>query len=931
MKKLTFIIGILFFFTSLSFLYSQNDELPVDKSVITGKLQNGLKYYIQKNQKPEKRAELYLIVKAGSVLENDNQAGLAHFVEHMAFNGTKNFKKNELVNFLESIGIKFGPELNAYTSFDQTVYMLTVPTDSIDILKKGFLVLGDWASNLSFDTTEINKERGVIIEEWRSGRGANMRMLNKQFPVLFKGSKYAERLPIGKKEIIESFDYQTLIDFYKDWYRPNLMAVAAVGDFDVNYIENYIKEYFGKITNPEPTRTKENFDIPNHDETLFAIASDKEATYSMVSLYYKSKPPITKTINDFKNDLIHQLFYAMLNDRLTELTNEADPPFNFAFSGSSKFVSNSDINFLIAAVKDGGIDTGLEALLTEAERVKQFGFTATELERQKTNQLRTIEKKRDEKDKTESKEFIQEILNNYLFGDPLIDIDNSYKLYNQLIPQITLEEVNKVASELLQSKNRVVMVNVPEKEGVKIPTEMELADVINKIANKKIDAFVDKVQTSPLVSTIPAGEPIVETTEIKEMGITEWLLANGVIVIVKPTDFKNDEIVFSAFSPGGSSLVSDKIFLSANNAAQIVSESGVGNFTKSELDKYLSGKIVSVNPYIDYYDEGLQGSASPKDLETLLQLIYSYFTQPRIDSISFLSYKSKMQSWLKNLSNEPLVAFRDTLNNTLANYHFRNRPLTDSLLNEINLTNAINIYKDRFGDASDFTFVFVGNIDLKTFKPLVEIYLGGLPSLSRNEKPVDLNYKNIKGEINKKVYKGIEQKSTVAIAYAGDMNWNRKNEYILETLTDVLDIKLRESVREDKSGTYGVSVSGQIYRFPNSHYTVTIRFGCAPDRVEELVSTVNQVLDSIKTYGPDNVVMSKVKEIQRKQRELRLKENSFWKEIISNYVQYNENPEEILTYNNWVNEVTANDIKKAANEYLNEDVVKVVLYPENKK
>lgn len=931
MKRLSFFMSILLLFINSLFLYSQNEELPFDKNVSIGKLQNGLKYYIQKNQKPEHRAELYLIVKAGSVLENDNQTGLAHFAEHMAFNGTKNFKKNELVNFLESIGIKFGPELNAYTSFDQTVYMLTVPTDSVNILKNGLLVLGDWAHNLSFDTTEINKERGVIIEEWRLGRGANMRMLDKQFPILFKGSKYAERLPIGKKEIIESFDYQTLIDFYKDWYRPDLMAVAAVGDFDVNEIENYIKEYFGKITNPAPSRQKENFDIPNHDETLFAIASDKEAVYSMISLYYKSKPMVIKTVNEFKNELIRQMFYAMLNDRLTELTTEADPPFNFAFSGSSKFVSNSDINFLIAVVKEGGIDAGLEALLTEAERVKQFGFTATELERQKTNQLRMIEKKRDEKDKTESKEFMQEILNSYLFDEPLIDVDNLFKLYNQLIPQITLEEVNKVTSELLQPKNRVVMVNMPEKEGVKIPTEMELANVINNVSNKKITAFEDKVQSSPLVSTIPTGEPIVETTEIKDLGITEWQLANGVTVIVKPTNFKNDEIVFSAFSPGGSSLVSDKDFLSANNAAQLVSESGVGNFTKPQLDKYLSGKIVSVIPFIDYYDEGLQGSASPKDVETLLQLIYSYFTQPKIDSTSFLSYKSKTQSWLKNLSNEPLVAFRDTLNTTLANYHFRSRPLNDSLLDEINMTDAINIYKDRFGDAGDFTFVFVGNIDLKTFKPLVEIYLGGLPSISRNEKPVDLHYKNIKGEINKEVYKGIEQKSTVAIAYAGDMPWNRKNEYTLETLTDVLDIKLRESVREDKSGTYGVSVGSQIYRFPNSHYTVTIRFGCAPDRVNELISTVNQVLDSIKTYGPDNIVMNKVKEIQKKQRELRLQENSFWKGIISNYVQYNDNPEEILNYNKWVNEVTADDIKKAANEYLNGNVVKVVLYPENKK
>ncbi|MDP2362846.1 MAG: insulinase family protein, partial [Ignavibacteria bacterium] len=787
MKKLAVLLSVLIFFVSVSYLNAQNKELPIDKDVTIGELENGMKYYIRQNKKPEKRAELYLIVNAGSVLENNDQLGLAHFVEHMAFNGTKNFKKNELINYLESIGIKFGPELNAYTSFDRTVYMLTVPTDSTEILAKGFLVLEDWAHNLAFDPTEIDKERGVIIEEWRLGRGAQMRMLDKQLPILFKDSKYAERLPIGNKETLESFNHKTLIDFYKDWYRPDLMAIAAVGDFDIAEIKNYIKKHFENISFPEQIRQKEYFPIPKHDETYFAIASDKEAIYSIISVYYKRNPEVVKSIDDYKNELKHQFFYAMLNDRLTELTTMADPPFNYGYAGSSKFVKSADVSFLVGIVKEGGIEKGFEAMLTEAERVKQHGFTPTELERQKVNQLRIIEKRRDEKDKTESRELMQVFVNNYLNDEPIIGIDNIYELYNQLIPQITLEDVNKISAELLKPENRVVMINTPEKEGVKIPTENELAKVIEKVSNEKIEAYVDKVQVLPLVGVVPNPSPVVETKEIKELGLTEWTLANGVMVIIKPTDFQNDEIVFSAFSPGGSSLVSDEDFLSAKNAASLIYESGLGSFSKTELDKHLTGKIVSVSPYIGFYDEGLNGSTSPKDLETFFQLIYGYFTEPKIDSTSFLSYKSKIMVWLTNMGNEPAVAFRDTLDVTLANYHFRNRPLTVKMLDEIDLNKSISIYKNRFADAGDFTFVFTGNIDLSVLKPLVETYLGGLPSLSRNEKPIDLKYSNIKGEISKEVFKGIEQKSSVAIAYAGDMDWNRKNEYILESLMDIIN------------------------------------------------------------------------------------------------------------------------------------------------
>ena len=930
MKKITLLIISYLILLTLT-VFPQNQPLPVDKDVITGTLKNGLKYYIQKNQKPEKRAELRLYVNAGSVLENEDQRGLAHFVEHMAFNGTKHFKKNELVDYLEKLGIKFGPELNAHTGFDQTVYMLTVPTDSSDILATGFLVLEDWAHNLTFDTTEINKERGVVLEELRLNRGADMRMLDEQLPILFKGSRYAERLPIGKKEIIESASYDTIKQFYKDWYRPDLMAVAAVGDFDPKVIEGYIKEHFSKLKNPENERPRTVFDIPKHKETYFAIASDKEARFSTVSLYYNQEPKVVKDLSDYKNQLVHNLFYGILNDRLNELTTSANPPFTYAYAGDSRFAKSADISFLAAMVKEGGIDTGFEALLREAERIKLYGITPTELERQKTNLLRRAEQNLTEKNKTESSQIISNFESNFLYDEPIISIEDQYKLAQELVPQITLDDVNRVSSELLQHENRVVLVNSPEKENLKVPTDEELSAIITKVGTENISPYEDKVASKPLVETEPTPSPVVSTKTFADLGFIEWKLKNGVKVYLKPTDFKNDEIVFSAFSPGGSSLVKDKNFLSAQNATALVRESGLDGFNRTELDKYLSGKIVSVSPYIGFYYEGLNGSASPKDEETLFQLIYSYFTEPRIDSTGFLSFKSKMNSYLENKSNSPQSAFNDTLQVTLSDYHFRSRPLTVKMLDEINPDKALSIYKERFKDASDFTFVFVGNIDTTAFKPLVETYLGGLPSTNSNEKPVDLNYKNVQGSINKEVIKGIEPKSSVAITYVGNIDYSRKNEYILESLVQVLDIKLREILREEKGGTYGVYCYDQVYRIPEAHYSLNFGFGCNPERVDELVKDFNIVLDSIKTFGPDKVVMTKIIEGQKRQRELDLKENGFWKDVVSDYLENNEDPEGMLKYNNWVDELTADDIKKAANEYIDDNVVKVVLYPEEKK
>lgn len=921
---LLFLLIVVLRFTALP----QSELLPVDPEVTIGTLSNGIKYYIKENKKPENRAELRLIVNAGSVLESESQKGLAHFVEHMAFNGSTNFKKNELVDYLELIGVKFGPELNAFTSFDETVYMLQVPTDKPELVEKGFLVLEDWAHGLSFDSIEIEKERGVITEEWRLGRGADMRMLDKQFPVLFKDSRYAERLPIGDIDIINSFEHQTLTDFYKDWYRPDLMAVAAVGDFDKNVIEELIKKHFENIKSPEQIREREIFPVPKHNETLFAIASDKEAVNSVVTVYHKLDRKEIETKSDYRDQLIKTLFTGMLNERFFELTRLPDPPFIQAVARSGRFVRSMDRSILNAVVKDNGIEEGLEVLIREARRAKLYGFNQSELERQKQILLRNIETQLAEKDKTESSRLIGAYINNYLNGMPILSIEETHALYNELIPTITINDVNKGVDELILEDNKVILVSLPEKEGVKIPTENDLTLILDKTSREEISAYEDKTLDIPLVEEIPAKAGIVSEKRNEKLDYTGWELENGVKVIVKKTNFKNDEILMRAFSPGGNSLVDDKDYVAALTAVTVLGESGLGNFSQTELIKKLAGKIARVNPFISNYYEGFNGNCSPNDLETFLQLVYLQFTAPRVDSTAFLSYKNKMLTFLANADNDPQTAFQDTISTTLTNYNFRTRPFSKELLEEMDPQTSISVFKDRFADASDFTFIFVGNIDIDKLKPLVQTYLGGLPSLKRNEKYGNKFVTYMDGQIEKSLKRGIEPKSNVSFTFLGEMEWSRQNEYKLESLIDVLNIRLREEIREEKGGTYGVRAGFRLNRIPNNTYTINLNWGCSPDRVDELVKAMYETIDNLKQNGPSTETLAKVKETQRRGRETGIKQNGFWTGALFNYLLYNEDPEEILEYNNWIETLTAEEIKEFANKLIKEDrYLKVVLYP----
>jgi zinc protease len=913
-------------------MFHPDQVLTPDPKILIGKLDNGLTYYIRENKRPEKRAELRLVVKAGSILEDDDQQGLAHFDEHMAFNGTKSFPKQDLVNFLEKSGVRFGPELNAYTSFDETVYMLQVPTDSPEVMKKGFQILEEWGHDVSYTDTEIDKERGVVIEEWRLHRGAEDRVWMKHLPFAYYKSRYAERNTIGKKEILESCPYDALRKFYHDWYRPDLMAVCAVGDFNKQEIENLIKEHFSGMKNPINERPRVYYPVPDHTQTLVSIVSDPELTRASVQVLFRRAIHDSRTAGDYRDDIVNGLSTIMLNNRLRELTLKSDPPFIYAYNSDGRFTDTKQSYSLGASVKENAILGGLEAVMTEAFRMKRFGFTATELERQKTQSMRSIEQAYEERNKTESRTLIDEYQRNFLENEPIPGIEAELGLFKQYLPGITAEEVNKQAAERMTDGNRVITVSLPQKQGIKEPTESEVLSAVHKASTQVLTSYEDKVSSEPLLSHLPPPGKIIHEKKILPLGVTEWKLSNGVRVILKSTDFKNDEILFSAYSNGGTSLIPDSEYISAAFATAVISQSGIGNFDATSLQKKLAGKFCSVSPSIGQISEGLNGRSTPQDIETLFQLIYLYGTSPHKDTAAFSSLVIRYKAMLQNRNVSPEAAYHDTMQVTLANYHYRGRPVSVPMMDDINLDKAISIYKDRYADFSDFTFFFVGSFAMDTIKPFVEQYLAALPSLNRNETWKDVGMEPPKGVIKKEVHRGMELKSNVTIVFTGPFEWSQQNRYNFNSMLDVLNIKLREVLREDKGGTYGVRASGSPSLYPRQDYSIWLSWGCNPERVEELVTSVMVQIDSLKKIPLDPMYIEKVSETQRRTHEVNLKQNSFWISNLSFYYSNNEDPLMILNYPGLVDHLTPSAIQKSANTYFDmKNYVKIVLYPEKKE
>src|SRR3954469_15667003 len=904
--------------------------LPFDPAVTIGTLSNGMRYYIRENKKPEKRAELRLVVNAGSVLEDADQRGLAHMVEHMAFRGTKKFARNQISSYLESVGMRFGPDINAFTSFDETVYEITIPTDTAAIVDKGFQILSEWAHNVAFEPSQIEKERPVVIEEWRLGQGAENRMQNKWFPVLFDGSMYGERVPIGLKSVLETYKPETLRRFYDTWYRPDLMAVVAVGDFDKTQIEALIRQYMGAIPAATTRKPRPLFRVPARDSTLVSINADKEATRSVIRLLYKQPKRSNTTEASYRQQLVEQLFGQMFNDRFSEITQKPNPPFITAYAAQGDLVRTAESFSLTAVVADNGLQRGLNALLTEGERVKRYGFLQSELDRAKKDTQRGIEQAYAERDKTNSSVYAGAYVSSFLQSQPSTSIQYDRDEITKLLPGITLAEVNKLAGEWMTDKNRVLVTTSPEKRGIVSPSRGELMLSFDAVRGANITAYTESAPSQQLVDKDPVGGKVVSERQVKEIGVTEWTLSNGVRVLLKPTDFNADQIMFTSYSPGGASLLPDASFIAASAADLIPTTSGVGKFTVIDLQKFLAGKQVSVYPSIEDLSEGVSGSASQRDVDTMLQLVYLYFTQPRLDTSLVNTFIGRFKGVLANRSANPEAAFSDTLQVTMAQHSVRELPVSAATLDRIDPYKSFDFYKDRFSDASGFTFVFVGNFALDSMKPLIEKWLGSLPATGRKEAWRDTGVRPPTGVVQRVVKKGAEPKARTALIFTGPFEYSRQNRYYLSALAELLNIKLREALRENLGGTYGVSVSPSASKEPLPSYRFTIGFGAAPERLESLTAAALAQIDSVKKFGATAEYLNKVKEAALRSRETALKQNGYWLAQISTFDQSGWPLADIPNGDKLISSLTSNDLKNAPIKYLRTtNYVRVSLYPEN--
>ncbi len=932
MKHLLSILLLLF----VSFSFAQtplelNDQLPEDPAVSKGVLDNGMTYYVRANSTPKNRADLFLVVRAGSIDEDDDQQGLAHFAEHMAFNGTKNFPKNDLIKYLESIGMEFGPEINAYTSFDETVYMIKVPLDNDEFVEKGLQVMYDWASQVTDSDEEVNKERGVIHEEWRGGRGANERMMQQWLPVFLHDSKYAVRLPIGKIDIVDNCPPEVLRRYRKDWYRPDLQAIIVVGDFDQQQMVERIKTKFSEIPTPVNPREKKYYDIPGHAETLVSVVTDKEAQYPIAQIFYKHQMKINKKVGDYRESITHSIFNGMINKRLQELTQSANPPFIYGATSYDELFGPSSVYSSVAVCQNGKIEEGMKAVLLENERVKQFGFTQTELDRQKKSMLSSMEKLFNDRDKQKSIGFANEYKRNFLLAEePFPGIANEYNYHNTFLPEISLEEVNALADKWIIDKNLVVVITAPEIEGMKVPSKDEVLSLLEEVKKTEIEAYKDEVVDKPLIAGELTPGKVVSEKKLEEVDAVEWTLSNGAVVVAKKTDFKDDEILFSSYSLGGNSQYGQEDDISADIASTIIDMSGISEFDNVTLQKMLAGKVFSISPYLGELTEGFKGSSSVKDMESLMQILYLYFTDIRVDEKAFSSYMARISGVLENKKASPEAAFKDTFQVVSVSHHPRKRPMELETLKEASLEAITKIAHERFSDASDFKFFFVGNVDFETLKPMVEKYIGAIPSSYKKENWKDLNIEAPKGVVEKTVYRGQEEKSVHYTVFHGDYEYSKSNALKVDAAGKILTTRLLEVVREDKSSVYYIGASPSVDRLPKEEYSVVIYYGTAPEKVQELQDIVFAEIEDFQTNGPSEEEVGKAKEKLTREREVKLRENGFWMGSLKNGYLYNDGDfSEFGEFNKLVEGLTPETMKSVMNDLFNmENYFSVTLKPE---
>ena len=899
-------------------LAQQQPPIPVDPNVRIGKLDNGLTYYLRKNNLPANRADFYIAQKVGSIQEEENQRGLAHFLEHMCFNGTTHFPGDALKQYLERIGVKFGENLNAYTSVDETVYNISnVPVNTPGAVDSCLLILHDWSNDLTLDPKEIDKERGVINEEWRTRMSAMQRFQEKLLPAMFAGTKYATCFPIGTMDVVMNFKPQTLRDYYEKWYRPDLQGIVVVGDIDVDAVEAQIKKLFADVPAQPNAAKREYYPVNDNKEPIVLIARDKEQPHIQAIVFNKhkatpnsEKDKIGYLVENYATNLINN----MLNARLNELLQEANPPYIYAGSYDGDFfVAKTKQAFTgIVVCKEDAVESGIATLLREMERARRFGFTASEYQRARAEYLRNLESAYNERDKRKNDEYINEYVRHFLDNEPIPGIENEYGIISQIAPSIPVEPLNMMMQTLVTDTNQVVAIFGPEKENLKMPTEDAIKKILHDVKAEELAPYVDKVSDEPLMKETPKGGKIISEQKDDVFGTTMLTLSNGVKVIIKKTDFKADEIIMKGVSLGGSSLFPDSEIININGL-DAVSVGGLGNFSTVDLEKILAGKRASVGYGIGDKTESVNGYCSPKDFETMMQLTYLTFTAPRRDDDAFASYKNRNKAAWLNQEMNPMTAFGDSVTYALRMGHPRTLRIKSDMVDKMDYNKILAMYQDRFKDASDFTFIFVGNVDIEEMKPLIAEYLGALPSINRKE-----SFKDNKIEYRKGVYKNEfirEQETAKAsnfVCFTGTCKYDLKNTILMDMTCQVMDLVYTEKVREDEGGTYSVYVGGNLSKYPKEIAGLQVIFDTAPSKREKLMKIIFAEIEHIAKEGPSETNLNKVKEFMLKKHTEDLKENSYWMGSIDEYLFTGMNP--VKDYEQMVNSITAKDIQKFADD-----------------
>lgn len=910
--------------------YKLNEMPPFDPKVRTGVLDNGMHYFIRSNKLPANRGEFYIAHDVGAIQEDDDQNGLAHFTEHMAFNGTANFPGKALLDYLATIGVKFGTNVNAGTGLESTIYNLSnVPLSREGIIDTALLILHDWSGYISFEPAEIDLERGVIREEWRMYGSAGERMDNELAPVIYQGSKYAKRNVIGDTAVINHFRYETIRNFYKKWYRTDLQAIVVVGDFDVNAMEAKIRKLFSTIpavSNPVP---KEDYDVPDNTAPLIGVASDKEATGTMVDVIYKhnSIPDDKKDLGYMRLQLVRSLINTMFGQRMSELSNKENPPFLSARSYYGSFTTTKDQFTGMAQAANNQALTALRALLTEMERMNLYGFTPGELERAKSELMRQYESRYMDRDKRKNRELVYPNIAWFFNKSPNPGIEYEFPFVQAELPGILLEEVNRETKKYVRKDNQIVTVTGPEKPGVTLPTVAGIKEVIDTYRNARIEPYVDALSGKKLVASVPVAGKVVKSSVNSTFGTTEWHLSNGIRVIFKPTDIKEDELLIRGFSPGGISLLPNDMVHSAQLYSTAVNQLGVGEFSKNDLNKMLAGKRASVSVGLSSDQETVNARTSPKDLETALQLVYLSLTTPRWNATDFKTWKDKMKAYYINAAAEPRTAFSDTITVMMSNHNPRAVPVTYETLEKVTLEKLQKIYALRFAGASDFTFVFTGKINPEEQKTLIETYLGSLPKGDKAESWKDDGVRPPAGKvINDFVRENKTPRTSVFVNLNGKIGYTPSEKLFGEALRHILELRYVKSIREDEGGTYSVRASWSTSLYPEANFQLTVSFDTDPVKADKLVDIVHREINKIVESGPMEIDLQKAKEYLLKKRPEDMKENSWWSGILTDY--YFNGLDNLTGYEDMVRGLTLQSVHDFAKKTLAKgNEVQVIMRP----